>query len=155
MMIIIIIIIIILIIIIIIIMNNNEMKLVLLFSAHIHPKNAHGAGGIPSKCIEVVPAEDRTQVTGVPTLRSNHSAKSPSYLDLCSTSSSPALTHVTAVLSRLSLGISHVDLDPRAWNKLWDLDLADHVLDGSAVSERCQATDESFQVGRCYNVVHV
>jgi hypothetical protein len=57
-------------------MKLNEIKWVLLYSAHVHPKNAHaGGGGIikaTSKSIEAVPAEDSNLGRGMPTLRCNH-----------------------------------------------------------------------------------
>jgi hypothetical protein len=52
-------------------------EIITLYSAHVHPMNAHGAGWYTSKCIEAVPAEDQTWMAGVPTRRSDHYAKSP------------------------------------------------------------------------------
>jgi hypothetical protein len=48
------------------------MKLELLYSAHIHPKNAHGAGVIHPNVERPSLPRIRTRVVGVQTLRYNH-----------------------------------------------------------------------------------
>ena len=65
------------------------------------------------------------------------------------------LTKAVIVTACLCLSVCHINLNARLWNELWNFDLADHVLDGSTVSERGQAAHEGLEVGCRYNVVQV
>ena len=71
------------------------------------------------------------------------------------TQSYPPLTKVVAVSTCLCLSVCDIDLDAGLWDKLFNRDLAGHVLDSGAVCERRLAAHEGLEIGRGHNVVQV